>query len=200
MNQYKQQLINFLSEIYGVDAVTVKKNLKGYTTEEEHSNDLQYYVYNNELAIVINEYLDCAIVKRFRNTNGVYEAISYDYILYISDFVFCEYKVCDYTVVENIDDFKAITNNIFSNEALLRGDWGAWSVLRYLLENVNLKDINDNIENYYICSAEELLFDCGDRIPDYVRRYVDLQAFIDDLTLDQYIDLGDGENVLYYGD
>ena len=80
MNQYKQQLINFLSEIYGVDAVNIKKNLKGYTTEEE------------------------------------------------------------------------------------------------------------------------LLFDCGDHIPDYVRRYVDLQAFIDDLTLDQYIDLGDGENVLYYGD
>ena len=199
MNQHKQQLINFLSEIYGVDAASVKKNLKGYTTKEEHNDDLQYYVYNNELAVVLNEYLDCAVVKRFRNTNGAYDGLDHDYILHISDFTFCEYKTNDYSNIENINDFKAITNNIFSNEALLNGDWGAWSVLRYLLENVDLADINDNIDNYYICSAEELLFDCGDNIPDYVRRYVDLQAFIDDLTYDQYIDLGDGENVLYYG-
>ena len=200
MNQYKQQLINFLSEIYSVDAVNVKKNLKGYTTEEEHNNDLQYYVYNNELAIVINEYLNCAIVKRFCNAHGVFGALKDDYVLYISDILYFEHKAKDYSICENIRDFKLMTDSIFSNESVLNSDRDACTILQYLLKDVDIVTINDNIENYYICSAEELLFDCGDRIPDYVRRYVDLQAFIDDLTLDQYIDLGDGENVLYYGD
>ena len=43
------------------------------------------------------------------------------------------------------------------------------------------------------------MYDCGGNVPEYVRRYVDIQAFIDDLTYDNYIDLGDGDSVLYYG-
>ena len=198
MNQQKQQLINFLSEQSGFSLTETKKLLKGVTLEEENSEGLQVYVFNKDSYILYAPVLECAIVKRFNNNYTVGDTLKSDFIVWLNDFTFWGHSFYDHSCCPNLQEFRDITYNIFSGDNLF--DFGScYNTLSKLVDCVGIVDINNNIENYYICSAEELLFDCGANVPEYVRRYVDIQAFIDDLTYDNYIDLGDGDSVLYYG-
>lgn len=198
MNQQKQQLINFLSEQSSFSLAETKKLLKGVTLEEENAKGLQVYVFNKDTYILYASALECAIVKRFNNNYTVGDTLKSDFIVWLNDFTFWGHSFYDYSYCPNLKEFRDITYNIFNDNNLLSCS-RCYSYLSKIVSCVEIRDINDNIDNYYICSAEELLFDCGVNVPEYVRRYVDVQAFINDLTYDNYIDLEDGDSVLYYG-
>lgn len=198
MNQQKQQLINFLSERSGFSLTETKKLLKGATLEEENSEGLQVYVFNKDSYVLYAPSLECAIVKRFNNNYTVSDTLKSDFIVWLNDFTFWSHSFNDRSYCPNLQEFRDITCNIFSADKLFNCDH-CYNYLSNLVDFVEISDINDNLENYCIYSAEELLFDCGGNVPEYVRRYVDVQAFINDLTYENYVDLGDGDSVLYYG-
>lgn len=202
MNTNKQLLIKFLSIMTGEDLTSVKKTLKGVTTEEEHDNDIQLYTFNNSY-IAVSEINDLAIILNLKDGDNDTKRC---YILQLSPYATFykdgrgPYQTQFYDFsddYENAHELAEAFDKLLNCSLFEKLDrWESYTILSTLLNECSLDYCAENCDNFYIEDTETLFNDfyC---VPENISSYIDYERFERDLTFDNFISLGG--RVLYYG-